>query len=219
MRQLARGQAPACLSKYKHGRDNWSSTSKNCRDEIRKELKAMQGLFCAYCESRLNRHDKRHIEHFYERDKEPQKTFDWSNLFWSCNEPDSCGKYKDNKASATIDLTKVCKPDEKDPAGFLLFVADGSVEPQSGLSAADLEVAKNTIQIFNLNGSSKLVGKRRKAAQVERPLAEIYYQTVIEFIGTEDPEMEQLLDEERKNALARIENAEHSAVLKQVWGF
>ena len=87
------------------------------------------------------------------------------------------------------------------------------------MSAADLEIAINTIQVFNLNGSSKLVGKRREAARIELPLAEIYYQTASAFLGAEDPEMEQLLDEERNNALARIDNAEHSAVLKQVWGF
>lgn len=219
MRKLARGQAPGCLSGYRHGRDNWNSTSKSCRDDIRDELKAMQGLFCAYCESRLGGHNKRHIEHFYERDKEPQMTFDWSNMFWSCNELDSCGNYKNAEAPTSTYLSKVCKPDIMNPTDYLLFVEDGSVVPKEGLSAADLEIAKNTIQVFNLNASSKLVGKRREAARVELPLAETYYQTASEFAGKEDLEMEQLLEDERNSNFARIENTEHSTVLLQVWGF
>ncbi len=106
-----------------------------------------------------------------------------------------------------------------EPADYLFFADDGSVEARSRLSPADLEIAQNTIQVFNLNGSSKLVGKRREAARIELPLAEIYYQTASEYAGAEGLEMEQLLDEERSNNLARIESSEYSAVLKQVWSF
>lgn len=217
MRKLKRGQAPRCLSNYKHGRDKWEvvSTNPQYSEEVWRELNAMQGLFCAYCESSFKQ--RKHIEHFFRRGQVPQKTFEWANLFGSCSESDSCGNYKDNKAPSTINLAKVCKPDIMNPVDYLFFADDGSVEPQLGLSATDLEIAINTIQVFNLNGSSKLVGKRREAARIELPFAEIYYQTASEFMGAEDPEMEQLLDEERKNAWSRIDNAEHSAVLKQIW--
>ncbi|MCK9237357.1 MAG: TIGR02646 family protein [Thiopseudomonas sp.] len=219
MRKLTRGQAPSCLSNYKHGRDKWEvvSTNPQYNEEVWRKLSAMQGSLCAYCESRLKQ--KKHIEHFFRRGQVPQKTFEWANLFGSCSQPDSCGNYKDNKAPSTIDLAKVCKPDIMDSADYLFFADDGSVEARSGLSPADLEIAQNTIQVFNLNGSSKLVGKRREAARIELPLAEIYYQTASEYAGAEDLEMEQLLDEERSNNLARIESSEHSAVLKQVWSF
>lgn len=217
MRKLKRGQAPRCLSKYRYGRDKWRALSTNAQynAEVWRQLNNMQGHFCAYCESRLKQ--KKHIEHFFRCRDVQQKTFDWSNLFGSCDEPDSCGKYKDNKAPVTIELSKVCKPDIMDPADYLFFADDGSVEPQSGLSPAGLEIAKNTIQVFNLNGSSKLVGKRREAARVELPLAEAYYQTASEFAGKEDLEMEQLLEDERSNNFARIGSSEHSAVLKQIW--
>lgn len=217
MRKLKRGQAPRCLSKYRYGRDHWGVVSTNTQynAEVWRQLNNMQGHFCAYCESDLKQ--KRHIEHFFRCRDVPQKTFDWSNLFGSCDEPDSCGKYKDNKAPVTIELSKVCKPDIMDPADYLFFADDGSVEPQSGLSPADLEIAQNTIHVFNLNGSSKLVGKRREAARRELPLAEDYFQVASDSAGTKDLEMEQFLESELSNNLARIESSEHSAVLKQIW--
>lgn len=100
---------------------------------------------------------------------------------------------------------------------IFFFADDGSVEPQLGLSATDLEIAINTIQVFNLNGSSKLVGKRREAARRELPLAEDYFQVASDSAGTKDLEMEQFLESELSNNLARIESSEHSAVLKQIW--
>lgn len=217
MRKLERGQAPRCLSNYKHGRDKWEvvSTNPQYSEEVWRELNAMQGLFCAYCESSFKQ--RKHIEHFFRRGQVPQKTFEWANLFGSCSESDSCGNYKDNKAPSTINLAKVCKPDIMNPVDYLFFADDGSVEPQLGLSATDLEIAINTIQVFNLNGSSKLVGKRREAARRELPLAEDYFQVASDSAGTKDLEMEQFLESELSNNLARIESSEHSAVLKQIW--
>lgn len=219
MRKLARGQAPRCLSSYKHGRDKWEvvSTNPQYNEEVWRELNTMQDLFCAYCESSFKQ--RKHIEHFFRRGQVPQKTFEWANLFGSCSKSDSCGNYKDNKAPSTIDLAKVCKPDIMDPSDYLLFVEDGSVVPKSGLSRSDFEIAENTIHVFNLNGSSKLVGKRREAARIERLLCDAYYQEASDFCGSTDPEVDQLLEDERNSNLARIENSEHSAVLKQVWGF
>ena len=164
MRKLERGQAPVCLSRYKYGRDSWEVITQNesYKDDIWQQLTNMQNAFCAYCESRL--HDrKRHIEHFFRRENFPQLTFDWGNIFGSCNEPDSCGNHKDNKAQRGIDLSKVCKPDIMNPVKYLLFLSDGNVMPRHGLEPADAEIAENTINVFNLSGSPKLVGKRRAA--------------------------------------------------------
>lgn len=121
MRKLERGQAPRCLSNYKHGRDKWEvvSTNPQYSEEVWRELNAMQGLFCAYCESSFKQ--RKHIEHFFRRGQVPQKTFEWANLFGSCSESDSCGNYKDNKAPSTIDLAKVCKPDIMNPVDYLFF--------------------------------------------------------------------------------------------------
>lgn len=216
MRKLERGKAPVCLSGYKYGRDSWADTTKKCRDEIRNQLAEMQGPFCAYCESYLDKN--KHIEHFFRRGKadSPEKTFEWENLFSSCGHADSCGAYKDSKAK-DVDLSKVCKPDSMNPANYLRFLSDGKIVPQAGLESDDAEIAKNTIKVFNLNRSSRLISKRRDAACIEQEEVEFYYQTAAEFEG--DSEVAGLLQDMRTEALERINKTEHSAVLLQVWGF
>ena len=216
MRKLERSPAPACLSRYKHGRDSWTviTESESYKDDIWQQLTDMQNAFCAYCESRL--HDrKRHIEHFFKRENFPQLTFDWGNIFGSCNELDSCGNHKDHKTQRSIDLSKVCKPDTMNPAQYLLFLSDGHVMPRDELEPADAEIAENTINVFNLSGSPKLVGKRRAAMRAERPLAEAYFQAMNDCLG--EPELESLLDQELEVELARISSSEYSVALRQVW--
>lgn len=217
MRKLNRGSAPACLNNYRHGRDSWGSVSPNDKEAIWTQITAMQANFCAYCESLLN-NKKKHIEHFFRRSQTPQRSFDWSNIFGSCDEPDTCGRYKDNKAPSTINLYDVCKPDEADPSIYFFFSGDGSVVPKEGLDTRQLNIAENTIQVFNLNGSAKLTGKRREAARKEQYAVDKYYQLIrSSTTQDEDPELMQLFMEELNENLARINNEEHSAVLKQLW--
>lgn len=217
MRKLNRTESPTCLSNYHHGRDEWHCVSGADKVELWQQLEAMQGAFCAYCERRLN--DKKHIEHFFRRREKPQKTFEWANLFGSCNDLNSCGNYKDNKAPSTIDMAKVCKPDSMDPADYLVFVADGTVVPKEGLSDSDTKIAQNTILIFNLNGNSKLRGKRRQVALIGRQFAQDYFELLNEYSESGDLEVKELLESERNENLAKFENEEHSAVLRQIWSF
>lgn len=216
MRKLNRGTEPKCVEKHRRAKSTWKelSTNRECNAEVWQHLETMQGSFCAYCESRLHER-QRHIEHFFRRSDVPRMTFEWANFFGSCDEPDSCGKYKDNKALKTIDLAKVCKPDIMNPAEYLLYLPDGHVIPQYGLEPADAEIAENTIKVFNLSGSPKLVGKRREAMRSELPLVEAYFQTVNDCVG--DPVLENLLDQELEGDLARINSSEYSAALRQVW--
>ena len=89
MKRLERQQPPACLNQYDYRKDNWSRISKDGKtSEIWEKLTEMQGPFCAYCEIALqNDNNERHVEHFISRDKNPSRTFAWSNLFGSCNHP------------------------------------------------------------------------------------------------------------------------------------
>lgn len=150
MHKLQRGTAPACLSTYQHGRDNWKAVSAEDKREIWERLDEMQQRRCAYCEDAL-RNDKRHIEHFRQKARDPKVTFLWSNLFGSCNRIDNCGKFKDELPP--YDPADLIKPDEEDPERFFLFVSDGSVAVREGLNAADKKRALETIRIFNLNGA------------------------------------------------------------------
>jgi uncharacterized protein (TIGR02646 family) len=120
------------------------------RSEIWDKLDAMQGQRCAYCEAALFDGD-RHIEHFRQRSRYPQGTYDWDNLFGSCNRHNTCGKHKDQ--CGPYQYTDLIKPDREDPQAFLVFSPDGSVHPRAHLNALDRHRATETIRIFNLNGA------------------------------------------------------------------
>lgn len=210
MRKLERSDAPRCLSSYKHGRDKWdrSSPDANCRNQIWQQLNTMQNGFCAYCERSIER-GKAHIEHFFRRHEEPKRTFDWTNIFGSCHEHETCGNYKDNKAK-NIDLKKVCKPDEVNPANFLEFLPNGKVQPRLGLVGREKEIAENTINVFHLNISG-LIGRRRITIQNERMQCQELLKALIEF--PDDIELQQ----EKANRLAEIKNQEFYTARYTVW--
>jgi uncharacterized protein (TIGR02646 family) len=166
MHQLNRAQcrAPACLRKYRYGRDRWEDISNDDRQEIRTALEEMQGRRCAYCECCLDKHGQ-HIEHFRQRNDPnayAQGTFDWNNLFWSCERGDSCGKHKDGCGS--YNHQELIKPDVEDPEQFFLFVFDGSITLRSGLTAAQQCRAKETLRIFNLDTNGGPLRRMREIA-------------------------------------------------------
>lgn len=145
---------PACLRKYRHGVHQWSlhSPTPPERNDIWAKLNNMQGSRCAYCEADLGK--GRHIEHFRQRNhnRYPQETFEWTNLFGSCNRSDTCGKHKDGLGN--YNDADLIKPDVEDPEIFLLFAADGTIHPRAGLNGAERHKAEETIRIFNLNGAA-----------------------------------------------------------------
>lgn len=158
MRQLKRDAVPpACLANYAPGLNQWSMTSPTPpeRSDIWIKLDAMQSGLCAYCESDLS--NGRHIEHFRSRSTHPLETFDWSNLFGSCNRLDSCGNHKDKPGSNNPALSSLIKPDIEDPERFLVFAATGTVHARANLIAQDRLRAEETIRRLNLNGTLKQI--------------------------------------------------------------
>jgi uncharacterized protein (TIGR02646 family) len=161
MHKLHRGTAPSCLNRhYRNSGNDWSKVSVEDKTEIWEALQAMQLDLCAYCESKITA-PKQHIEHFCLRSLFPKKTFEWSNLFGSCNVKEHCGKHKDNQQHKPDDLIK---PDAEDPEKLLLFVVDGTVTIRSNLAPEDQQRAQETIRVFNLNTAS-LINQRKQAAQ------------------------------------------------------
>jgi len=148
-----------CLENYKAGRDQWVVDNENpeksipsgyCRKNIREELITMQVQRCAYCECNIGDKNsgQHHIEHFYERSHSPEKTFDWSNLFASCERSYSCGK---NKAKHKTVNDNLIKPDEDDPEEYFLFVLDGTIKIRENLTIHKKQRAENTIKAFGLD--------------------------------------------------------------------
>ncbi|MDN3389656.1 retron Ec78 anti-phage system effector HNH endonuclease PtuB [Pseudoalteromonas sp. APC 3691] len=218
MKKLDRGDAPLCLAQFKHGRDNWSVISSNgLTDGIWDKLNIMQNGFCAYCECRLYTDNaKRHIEHFIQKGLNPSMTFNWNNLFGSCNNLNRCGKYKDKAPAAKkINLTKVCKPDVMDPSELMLFLGSGKIRPRTDLTPQNKELADNTIAVFNLDGDSALENSRKAAIAGEKNLAGSYWEELVDDTG----ELAELLEEQLLEALIRIKKVEHSTALEHLWKY
>lgn len=149
--------APRCLRLYADCCAPWSDVTSQDKDEIWQSIEAMQRRRCAYCEVQITR-QKAHIEHFEQRSRRADLTFDWENLFGSCNREDSCGRHKDRAVYAAVDLIK---PDRDDAQQFLAFRRDGRVFVSGGLEAVKAKRALETIRVFNLN-APHLVWQRRK---------------------------------------------------------
>ena len=173
MHKLHRGETPSCLKRHHCASGNdWQNVSPEDKAEIWKALQAMQLDRCAYCESKITAL-KQHIEHFCQRSLFPKKTFDWSNLFGSCNDQEHCGKHKDNKQHVQLyKPADMIKPDEEDPEKLLLFIVDGTVAIRRNLSPGDQHRAEETIRVFNLNAAS-LKNQRWQAVQGYLSLAEM----------------------------------------------
>ena len=153
MHLLNRGPAPACLGNYRHGVHQWTdlTPTRAEREQILAALETMQGRRCAYCEGDLDVHGQgQHIEHFRQRGRHPPGTFDWDNLFWSCQRENSCGKHKDR--CGVYPPGDLIKPDVENPEHFFLFAYDGTIAIRTNtLTPAEQHRAAETLRIFNLD--------------------------------------------------------------------
>lgn len=166
MRKLDRSCAtpPACLGSYQHGHHTWDDVSGEHKKEIHASLEQMQGRRCAYCEGPLDSLGW-HIEHFRRKSAAhfPHLTFAWSNLYWSCDQNDSCGHYKDHGAGS-YNPNDLIDPCNHDPSHFLRFRSDGTVTVRPGLSPSDEFRARETLRTFNLHDEFGRLRNMRKAA-------------------------------------------------------
>jgi len=118
---------------------------------LNQELLKEQINMCAYCESRLK--DYYHIDHFYKRDLFPKLTFDYDNLFLSCNCENSCAKHKDSYGLKIDEFNKIFSPKNINLDEFEYSF--------TGEIIGKTQKANKTIEVFNLNSRS-LVEKRKK---------------------------------------------------------
>lgn len=148
MRHLSRPAAPACLTAATYV--NWADKAfqANCYPAVRQALESMHEGRCAYCEREVDK--DAHVEHFIQRSRKPQLTFEWSNLFLSCSDLDTCGKYKDHSAAPYQDQD-VLKPDVDNPDNYLRFDEHGMIHAQANLSAQERRRALETIRVFHLD--------------------------------------------------------------------
>lgn len=166
MRKLNREQVlePGVLARYHNGLHNWDDVTAEDKAEIRHQLEQMQGRRCAYCEGSVDALGS-HIEHFRRKGPGhfPELMFTWSNLYWSCDQPDSCGHYKDQGAGE-YNVANLIEPCNHDPEAFFRFRTDGTISIRSGLQPSDKHRAEETLRVFNLNPQWGRLRNMRKAA-------------------------------------------------------
>lgn len=182
MHKLERPDGPDCLQRYEHGKNRWGEVTDEERAEIWEKIDAMQGRRCAYCEAEISE-GKRHIEHFRQKaaHRYPQGTFEWTNLFGSCDREESCGKHKDG--CGTYHPADLIKPDVEDPEYFLLFISDGTIAVRAGLSEPERRRAEETLRVFNLDA------KHGPLRSIRKKEVYGYLQTFEEYaLMTESPE-------------------------------
>ena len=176
MHRFIRGPEPIEFDKFR--RENWESFSKRPEHCILGDaLYRLQDGYCAYCETHLPSRGDGHIEHLERRSEHPEKTFDWSNLFFSCLRGTSCGKYKDNR-KIRFNRADIVDPSRENPADFFFFDMTGEIHPKKG--PGELR-AKETIRVFNLNDHG-LVQQRKCAGA-----------TLSSYFGTTDAEKDDFL--------------------------
>jgi len=160
MHKLERPEAPECLDAFRRGEPDWSRIQSAEKEAIWQKLDAMQAGRCAYCED-LIQPGRRHIEHFWRRAHYPRSTFQWENLFGSCEKSGSCGKHKDRTAHDPDDLIK---PDVDEPDDYLRFLSDGRIVPRSDLTTEQLQRAEETLRVFNLDHEHGALRRMRYVA-------------------------------------------------------
>jgi uncharacterized protein (TIGR02646 family) len=203
--------APPCLCRYQHGRDNWGAVDASDKEEIQRHLDRLQGGLCAYCEGSLDVLG-RHIEHLRQRSSFPKLTFEWENLFASCTQEDSCGRYKDNHAERFNpgDLLNPCDPGD-DPDQFFRFRTDGTIDVRAGLAAREQHRARETLRVFNLDPDhGRLRSMRRRAVEAYQAVEPDICSALLEF---SDEERRAFIREE----IERTRNEPFSTVIRHLF--
>ena len=172
MHKLDRASVPVpeCLVAPDPGYRYQNLTSRE-KAEVRNALLAIQHQCCAYCERRTGAGaNDGHIEHFRKQADHGHLDLDWSNLFWSCQDENTCGKHKDqcdrpagSGPQARFDEADLLDPAVDDPERFLLFVSDGTVRPVANLTPERERRATETLRVFQLDASPILRKLRQDA--------------------------------------------------------
>ncbi len=161
---------PACLENVP---DGWTYSDLRGADkeQIRNALLTIQGHRCAYCERRTGENAKDgHIEHFRNQAVHQDITLTWDNMFWSCNDENSCGKHKDSCNRETgprskFDPSYLIDPSAENADDFLLFITDGTVRPKDDLGDDLRRRACESLRVFNLADSAYLRKAREDAVR------------------------------------------------------
>lgn len=151
MLKVNKDEEPDFLLEYKrkYSPKSWADYNKDgIRSKIKESILVLeQEEYCPYCEKRIY-DDEGHIEHIKPRDLYPKEFESYNNLIVSCDEKNSCGKYKGNNYSNNLINPVIDDPDEY----FDYNIASGEIIPKNNdESSKEYIRAIYTIKTLNLN--------------------------------------------------------------------
>lgn len=207
---------PICLSSYSYPQHQWKDVTSPEKKTIWQELDKMQLGFCAYCQRKLT--NAKHIEHFYPRNqfgfRFKHLTFDWSNLFGSCNDSNTCGKHKDTViGDGHYDPQLLLKPDRDNLEKLFYYYETGEIASKAS-SPDDQQRVDETIRVFNLK-NTVLEKLREKAISSYLDMADQINNQLNSCDN--DPDLIQICVEEADNVLLSAEGLEFSNIIKSTF--
>jgi uncharacterized protein (TIGR02646 family) len=134
---------PDFFDKLVKNKTQWSELNNQDKQQLHNKLSEEQKKMCAYCESQI-KNDNAHIDHFYKRNLFPKQTFEYNNLFKSCNNENHCAKHKDKFKLKKEDFKNFYSPLDINLEEFNYNLLTGEI---IGLTPK----AQKTIEVFNLN--------------------------------------------------------------------
>lgn len=151
MLKVNKDEEPDFLLEYKrkYSPKSWADYNKDgIRSKIKENILVLeQEEYCPYCEKRIY-DDEGHIEHIKPRDLYPKEFESYNNLIVSCDEKNSCGKYKRNNYSNNLINPVIDNPSEY----FDYNIASGEIIPKNNdESSKEYIRAIYTIETLNLN--------------------------------------------------------------------
>lgn len=151
MLKVNKEQEPEFLLEYKrkYSPKAWTDYNKdNIRSKLKENILVLeQEEYCPYCEKRIY-DDEGHIDHIKPRDLYPKEFQNYNNLIISCDEKNSCGKYKGNKYNNNF-----IDPVTDNPNDYFSYnLASGEVIPKNNDENSNEYIrARYTIDVLNLN--------------------------------------------------------------------
>ncbi len=137
---------------------SWESSSV-IYNLLRNELKILTNGHCSFCDGYpLNDTSKETIEHYFPKAEYKDRTYEWGNLFYTC---DKCQSYSNSHRSFVYTL----KMDDEDYSFDRYFWFDaesGEVRVYENLSEKEKNDAINFLERYGINNSDARKMSRRQ---------------------------------------------------------
>jgi uncharacterized protein (TIGR02646 family) len=139
---------------------NWRDFSgSDVYQALRRTLIEQQVQMCCYCEVALIEAIDAHIEHLEDKDRSPEKTFDFNNLLASCQHNDCCGHQKGARY-----FTDMVTPLQSNCQSRFIYTGNGEIIPTD----ENDQFAYATIDLLGLN-CNRLKDRRKSIVNALDP--------------------------------------------------